>query len=112
MEDNLGRIFKDRLFETKKDPNRDWGKIADRAGSELYEDVVRTFSHPEIALCAVVHCLSELILCCDKQKRPALIDRLKEAVRERVASFESEDGDEGEGHGRPHGTARTALHYE
>lgn len=94
MEDNLGRIFKEHLFETKKDPNRDWSKIANRAGAEMYEEVVGSFSHPEIALCATIHCLAELVMCAEKGKRSLLIERLKDAVRDRVTVFEGEEAEE------------------
>ena len=101
MSDELLRIFKDGLFETKKSPDRDWGKIAERAGGELYEEVSAMFPYPEVALCGLVRCLAEVVMCqTDKSKRQRLIDRLRDVLKEQVVLMEKmEDEDKDAGYG-------------
>jgi hypothetical protein len=95
MTDSLERIFKDRLFETKKNPDRDWSKIMERAGGELYGEVTSMFPYPEIALCALIQCLSEVALCQhDKYKRARLLDKIKDAVKDRIEEMERIEAEE------------------
>jgi hypothetical protein len=104
MTDPLSAIFKDGLFQTKKNPDRDWTIIAERAGGDLYGFTCETFAHPEIALCAIIHALAEVIACQpDNQKREKLLKCIPDAVRccmEGIEKMESDEPYEYEGEGQ------------
>ena len=95
MTDSLSSIFKDGLFQTKKNPKRDWTQISDRAGQQLYGIVCEEFAHPEVALCALIHATAEVILCqTEKSKRDKLAKCLPDAILECVKRIEETESDE------------------
>lgn len=106
--DALSAIFKDGLFHTKKNPNRDWMPIALRAGDDVYAYVCEAFQHPEVGLCGLIEALAEVILCQqDQGKRAKLIkaipdaldaciDNLSKLEDEEPYECEEEDFEEGE----------------
>lgn len=95
MADSLSAIFKDGLFVTKKNPNRDWTHISDRAGNHLYGIVCEEFANPEVALCALIHSLAEVVMCqTEKGKREKLIKHIPDAILECAKRIEETESDE------------------
>lgn len=95
MIDPLSAIFKEGLFQTKKSPDRDWMVIAERAGGRIYGVVCEEFAHPEIALCALIHSMGEVILCQpDQSKREKLLKALPSAISACIESLEKMESDE------------------
>ncbi len=96
MTESLSRIFKDRLYKTAKNPDRNWEMIANRAGPELMAEVHQLFPHPEIALCAITYVTAELVLLQpDDFKRRSILDNLKRAVEEQMKKLETEQAEGG-----------------
>lgn len=94
MAESLSRIFKDKMFETAKDPNRNWEAIAAKAGDLLAPQVEELFPYPEIGICALVNCLADIIILQeDKGVRVRICERLKDALKERIEVIEKEEPD-------------------
>jgi hypothetical protein len=95
MSDALSEIFKSGLFRTKKNPDRDWMVIAERAGSQLYGIVCEEFAHPEVALCALLHAVGEVILCeSEDTKREKLVKLFPDAILACVKNLEEMEDEE------------------
>lgn len=108
MTDSLSKIFIDSLFKTKKSPKRDWMIIADRSGGQLYSIVCEEFQHPEVALCALIHSIAQVVACQpDDSKREKLLKCLPDAITDCMSHIEKAESDEpyeyesDEGPGRP-----------
>jgi hypothetical protein len=95
MIDPLSAIFKDGLFQTKKSPDRDWMMIAERSGGRIYGIVCEEFAHPEVALCALIHSMGEVILCQpDQSRRDKLLKAIPGAIQACIESLEKMESDE------------------
>lgn len=95
MTDSLSAIFKNGLFVTTKNPNRDWMQISGRAGNHLYSIICEEFANPEVALCAIVHSMAEIIMCqTDKAKREKLMKCIPDALHDCLETIEETSSDE------------------
>lgn len=94
MPDALKRIFAENLYPKQKD--RNWERVADRCGDELCGEMMEMFPHQEQALCATVHAMASLIMMGKKEKRMILLERIKDAILERMQILQEEE-DEGPG---------------
>lgn len=95
MTDSLSAIFKNGLFVTTKNPNRDWMQISGRAGNHLYSIICEEFANPEVALCAIVHSMAEILMCqTDKAKREKLMKCVPDILHDCLKHIEDSSSDE------------------
>lgn len=93
MPDALHRIFKENLYPKTKD--RNWERRADKCGDEVEGALNELFRNPEDALLGVIHALAGLVMQAKKEKRMVLVERVKDAIVDRLMDFQADEDEYG-----------------
>ena len=95
MPDSLRRIFHENLYPKSKD--RNWERRADRCGDEVEGMLNDLFKHQEDALLGTIHAMGSLIMLAKKEKRVLLLERVKDAIMDRIVMFQEDEEEFGPG---------------